>query len=70
MNLFNILASALSFLVGVGLLWGLWNPISTWIGDFDQNLRIFCMIAFFGICFTCIAFVPLMMLIGDDTGKI
>lgn len=70
MNIFNILAGVLGFITGTGLIWGLWEPATDWIGSLSADLRIFMTLSWFVICFVAIIYVPLMLLIGDDTGRI
>lgn len=68
MNLFNILASVVSFIIATSLIWLLWNPVGDWIEAFDAGLRIFVTVAWFGICFIAIVYVPMMFLTADDKG--
>lgn len=69
MNLWNILAGLLAFIVSSSLIWVMWTPITDWIGAFDANLRIFTTVAFFGICFIAVVYIPFMFLVADDKGQ-
>lgn len=69
MNVMNILAGILTFVVGGGLIWGTWNPIETWIAGFDANLRILAILGHFMVTLLVVLVVPILMMVADDTGR-
>lgn len=69
LNYLNVFASILAFLVGAGLLFGLWNPINDMIEYFPTGLKLFCQLAFVIVCFMVIFAVPISSAIADDKGS-
>lgn len=66
-KIFNVIASVLTFILAMALVYGLWTPVTTWIGLIDDTiLQGLCALAWFTIVFVSLFVAPILVLNGDN----
>lgn len=68
-NILNILAGTLTFIISSILVYGLWNPVLSFLDYFPTELFIICGATWVTMCIFAIAYMPFVMFVSDDKGR-
>lgn len=69
MNVMNIFAGILSFIIGMALAYAFFGPITNMITEMDTSLKVFMYVSFILVLFTCIVVIPYKMFTTDDQAQ-
>lgn len=68
-NLFNYLAGILGFIVGIALVFALWEPMVNILGFLPTPLFIFASVSWILIIFVGTVYLPMSLMVLDDKGQ-
>lgn len=69
MNVNNIFAGILGLILGLTLVYAFWDPLKNFIDIMPTGVQTFAMSIVIIMIILTTVFVPIALLITDDTGK-